>query len=222
VAGEAAISAGDQADARHRQGGEASDAALPARPIWVYLAFAFTLLYLVIHLYWALGGTWGLPPLALRDGAVVRAVDWVVCAIMMIGALFVLALRRPIRGRSRSLALLVPIWIGAVVCLSHGVFGFITKALYLSGWHSAVNFPVVPGVSAATAAAKNHLSAVQDLVVFEPCFAIEGALLALAAWQFFRTPIARRRWSWSLLVGVVAIDVFGALLSLAHLHVAIS
>lgn len=111
---------------------------------------------------------------------------------MVIGAVIVLALNHPIGRRVRSWILLVPIWIGAVVCVSHGIYGFATKALYMSGTHGAVNFPVVPGVSAATAAAQNHLSAVQDLVVFEPCFVVEGALLALAAWQFIRTPAGRR------------------------------
>jgi hypothetical protein len=196
--------------------------ALPPRPVWVYLAFAFTLLYMSIHLYWAVGGTWGLPLLALHDKSAVQAVDWVVCVIMVIGAVLVLALNHPIGRRVRSWMLLVPIWIGAVVCVSHGIYGFATKALYLSGRHGAVNFPVVPGVSAATAAAKNHLSAVQDLVVFEPCFVVEGVLLALAAWQFIRTPAGRRKWSMSMIVGIVVIDVFGALLSLGGMHFAIS
>jgi hypothetical protein len=80
----------------------------------------------------------------------------------------------------------------------------------------------VPGVSAATAAAKNDLSAVQDLVVFEPCFVVEGVLLALAAWQFIRTPAGRRTWSMSMIVGIVVIDVFGALLSLGGMRFAIS
>jgi hypothetical protein len=56
---------------------------LPTRPVWVYLAFAFTLLYMSIHLYWAVGGTWGLPLLALHDKSAVQAVDWVVCVIMV-------------------------------------------------------------------------------------------------------------------------------------------
>jgi hypothetical protein len=200
----------------------AEEIILPPRPVWVHLAFVFTLLYMLIHLYWAIGGTWGLPLLAMHDKSAVQAVDWVVCVIMVIGALFVLALNRPIGRRVPSWALLGPIWIGAVVCLSHGIYGFLTKALYLSGHHGAVNFPVVAGVSAATAAAKNHLSAVQDVLVFEPCFAIEGALLALAAWQFQRTQAGRRRWAWSLVVGIVVIDVFGALLSLGGMHFAIS
>jgi hypothetical protein len=37
-----------------------------------------------------------------------------------------------------------------------------------------------------------------------------------------RSPAGRRSWSMSMTVGVVVIDLFGALLSLAGMHVAIS
>ena len=195
---------------------------LPPRPMWVGLAFAFTLLYLALHLYWALGGSWGLPLLAMHDPGAVQAVNWVVCAVMLIGALFVLALHRPVGRRVPAWMVLLPIWLGAVVCVSHAIFGFVTKALYLGGVHGAVKFPVVPGVSAATAAAQNHLSAVQDLAVFEPSFLLQGGLIAMAAWHFIRTPAGRRRWSTSVMVGIIVIDAFGALLSLTGKHFAIS
>ncbi|AJE43573.1 hypothetical protein [Streptomyces nodosus] len=62
----------------------------------------------------------------------------------------------------------------------------------------------------------------QDLLVFEPCFLVQGVVLALAAWQFIRTGDGRRRWWTSLVVGVLVIDVFGALLSLAGMRFAVS
>ena len=195
---------------------------LPPRPVLVHLAFAFTLVYTAIHVYWAVGGTWGLPPAALANRSAVQAANWFVSAIMVFGAFFVLALNHAISRRVPAWIVLVPIWIGAVVCVSHSIFGFVTKALYLSGVHGAVDFPTVRGVSPATAAEKNHLAVVQDLVVFEPCFLVLGVLLALAAWQFIRTPVGRRTWSVSIVVGVALIDVFGAVLSLAGTHVAIS
>lgn len=197
-------------------------AELPPRPVWVHLAFVFTILFMLLHVYWAVGGTWGLPLLAKHDKSAVQAVNWVVSAIMVFGAVFVLALKRRTGGRLRAWVLLVPIWTAAVVCISHAFYGFFTKALYLSGRHGAVDFPVVPGVGAAEAAEANHLSAVQDLLVFEPCFLVQGVVLALAAWQFIRTGAGRRRWWTSLVVGVLVIDVFGALLSLAGMRFAVS
>lgn len=199
-----------------------SEISTRVRPLWIDVAFVFTLLFTAVHLYWALGGPWGLPLLAVHEKAAVEAVNWAVTVIMVIGASVILGLKHRLARRLPSWVLLGPIWAGAAVCISHSIYGFITKGLYLGGVHSAVDFPVVPGVSAATAAGKNHLSAVQDLLVFEPCFLIEGVLLAVAAWQFLRTPAGRRRWWVSLTVGVLAIDVFGTLLSLGGMHFAIS
>ncbi len=195
---------------------------LPPRPELVHVAVAFTILFTALHLYWAVGGSWGLPLAAQQDEALTKLANWVVSVVMLVGAVWVLALNHPVGRRVPAWVLLVPVWVGAVVCASHAVFGLVTKSLYLSGYHGAVDFPVVPGVGTAEAAGANHLAAVQDLLVFEPCFLVQGLVLALAAWQFVRTPDGRRRWSMSLAVGIVVVDVFGALLSLGDLHVAIS
>jgi hypothetical protein len=189
------------------------------RPGWVSAAFGFTLLFASVHLYWAVGGTWGLPLAAVREQPVVRAANWVVVVIMLIGAGFVLALTS---RRVPAWILLVPIGIGAVVCVSHGLFGLATKALYLGGQQGAVDFPVVAGVDPATAAARDHLSAVQDLAVFEPCFLLQGVLLALAAGQSIGTRAGRRAWWLTVVAGTVAIDAFGAVLALGGRHFAIS
>jgi hypothetical protein len=47
-------------------------------------------------------------------------------------------------------------------------------------------------------------------------------LLALAAWQFIRTPACRRKWSMSTVAGAAAIVVFGTLLSLGDMHFVIA
>ena len=199
---------------------ESGIAGLP-RSIWIRAAFVFTILFMALHVYWAVGGTWGLPPATLGREAEVQAANWVVSAIMLIGALYILALDRPISRKIPSWLLLPPIWIGAVVCLSHGVFGLATKALYLSGRHGAVNFPDLPGRSEAEVAGSNRLAAWHDLLVFEPCFILQGALLALAAWHFIRGPAARRRWSMSIVAGTAAIDILGTALTLVGTHISI-
>jgi hypothetical protein len=212
------LSAGD-----HRASGAPEPVVvMPPRPSWVHAAFAFTLAFMLLHLYWAVGGTWGLPLMETSSMPAVQAANWAVSVIEVAGAVVILSLNYPVSRRVPAWTLLVPLWIAAVVCLSHAVYGFVTKGLYLGGWHGAVDFPSVPGVSAATAAERHHLSAVQDLVVFEPCFLLQGALIALAAWQFVRTPARRRAWTMSVIVGSVVIAVFGALLSLRDMHVAVS
>lgn len=197
------------------------EAVLSPRPIWVHMAFWFTLIFMALHLYWAVGGTWGLPPAAALRPSETQAANWVVSAIEVIGALWVLALLHPAARRVPSWLLLSPLWIAAAVCVSHAVFGVITKSLYLGGVHEAVDFPAVPELSAAEAADANHLSAVHDLLVFEPCFLIQGVVLAMAAWQYIRTPSGRRLWNWSLVAAVVLIAFFGAVLSFVDAKAAI-
>jgi uncharacterized protein DUF3995 len=193
-----------------------------SRPVWAYSAFWFTVAFIPIHVYWAMGGTFCLPAAALIPASkpAVQLANWGVAVLLATGAAVVLALARP-AGRVHPAPLLAPIWIGSVVCVSHAVFGVITKGLYLSGVHGAVNFPALPGASAATAAAANHTAAVLDLAVFEPWFLIEGILLLLVGRQFLPTLTARRRWILSVIIGTALIDVFGTLLAVSKLHFAV-
>jgi len=141
---------------------------------------------------------------------------------MVIGLAFIFSLKRPLGRRIPAPLLLVPLWIGSVVCISHGLYGLVSKALYLGGVHTAVHFPVVRGVSAATAATQNHLAAMQDVAVFEPCFIILGILLCLAVWQFLSTPITRRRWLVTIIWGVLVIDLLGLVLWLGNWQLAVA
>ncbi|MEW1685999.1 DUF3995 domain-containing protein [Streptomyces sp. NPDC093594] len=176
---------------------------------------------MAFHLYWAVGGTWGLPPAAALRPTETQAANWLVSAIEVIGALWVLTLLHPAARRVPSWLLLSPLWIAAAVCVSHAVFGIITKSLYLGGVHEAVDFPTVPELSASEMADANHLAAVHDLLVFEPCFLIQGVVLAMAARQYLRTPAHRRLWTWTLVVAVALITLFGAVLAFADAKVAI-
>ena len=133
----------------------------PSRPVWAYWAFWVTVAFIPIHVYWAMGGTFWLPAAALipANKPAVQVANWGVSVLLAIGAAIVLALARPVGLRVHPALLLAPIWIGSVVCVSHAVFGIITKSLYLGGLDGAVNVPALPGASAATAAAANHTSA---------------------------------------------------------------
>jgi hypothetical protein len=193
--------------------------------LWAYSAFCFTVAYIPIHLYWALGGTFWLPDGGLLDKPTETAVevsDWGVCVLLSIGAIALLLLTRPAGRRIHPAVLLMPLWIGAVVCGSHAVYGFITKGLYASGVHSAVHFPALSGVSAAAATSADNSSTVLDLAVFEPWFLIEGVLLTMAVYEFLPTQSARRRWLLAVGAGVVLIDMFGALLALGNMRLALS
>jgi len=186
-------------------------------PLAAHLAALAALAGIPIHLYWAAGGTWGLPGgAAAADLPGVRATNLAVSILLACAAVFLYGLTRPWSRRPPALLMLAPVWGGAVVCLSHGLFGMTTKSLYASGVQSAVAWP-----GHLTAAQKN-LAALYDLGLFEPWFLIQGLLLALAGHRFACTAAGRRRWTLSLAAGIVLIDAFGVALAVTHHRFAVS
>jgi hypothetical protein len=182
-----------------------------------YLAALAALSGIPVHLYWTLGGTWGLPGgAAAADLPGLRVTNVAVSVLLACGAAFLYGLTRPWSHRPPALLMLAPVWAGAVVCISHGLFGIVTKGLYAAGMRSAVNWP-----GHLTAAQKN-LAALHDLAVFEPWFLIQGLLLALAGHWFARTATRRRRWTLSLAAGIVLVGAFGIALAVTHHRFAMS
>jgi hypothetical protein len=186
-------------------------------PLMVYLAALAALAGIPIHLYWALGGTWGLPGGATTAGLPgLHATNAIVSVLLAVGAALVLGLSTPWARRPPALVVLTPLWLGSVVSVSHGLYGLVTKGLYVAGAHSAVSWP-----EPLTAAQKNH-AALLDLGVFEPWFLIQGFLLLFAGRWFARTAAGRRWWMRSLIAGVVLADAFGIALAVTHKHFAVS
>jgi hypothetical protein len=205
--------------ARMPDGKTPSAGSWPRRgPLIVYLAALAALAAIPIHLYWALGGTWGLPGGAATAGLPgIRATNVAVSVLLACGAAFLFGLTRPWSRRPPSFLMLVSVWASSVVCISHGLFGIVTKALYAAGVHAAVSWPE----HHLTAAQKN-LAALHDLAVFEPWFLIQGLLLALVGHWFARTAAGRRWWTLSLAAGIVLVDAFGIVLAVTHHHFAVS
>ena len=186
-------------------------------PLMVYLAALVALAGIPVHLYWALGGTWGLPGRAATAGLPgLHATNAIVSVLLAAGAALVFGLSRPWARRPPALVMLAPLWLGSVVSVSHGLYGMVTKGLYVAGAHSAVSYP-----EPLTAAQKNH-AALLDLGVFEPWFLIQGLLLLFAGRWFAHTAAGRRWWTLSLIAGVVLVDAFGIALAVAHQHFAMS
>jgi hypothetical protein len=116
-----------------------------------------------------------------------------------------------LRGEGRVLpaALSTAMGTGAAVCLSHAVFGFATKALFLAGYDT-VRYP---DIGDGWSAAEKHAAAVLDVAAFEPWFLLEGVVLALAGWQYLRTARHRRRWVGTLASGTLLLVLFGVVLA---------
>jgi Protein of unknown function (DUF3995) len=192
-------------------------AASQSGPTIAHLAALAAVAGIPVHLYWALGGTWGYPggtATATMPG--LRAVNLVVSVLLACGAVYLYEFTRPWARRPPALLVLAPVWAAAAVCVSHGLFGIATKGLYLAGLKSAVNWPE----HGLTAGQKN-LAALHDLAIFEPWFLVLGFLLALAG-RWFAGPAVSRRWTLSLVAAIVLIDAFGAALALTHHRFAVS
>jgi uncharacterized membrane protein YhhN len=112
--------------------------------------------------------------------------------------------------------MLARVWAGAVVCISHGLYGIGSKSLYAAGIHAAVSWPE-HGLTAA-----ENLAVLHDLGILEPWFLIQGLLLALAGHWFARTPTRRRRWTLSLTAGIIVVGAFGIALAVTHHRFAVS
>ena len=187
-------------------------------PLTAYLAALAAVAGIPVHLYWALGGTWGFPGgTTTASQAGLRAANLVVSVLLACGAVYVYGLIRPWARHPPALLVLAPVWAAAVVCVSHGLFGIATKGLYLAGLKSAVSWPE-PGLTAG----QKNLAALHDLAIFEPWFLVLGLLLALAG-RWFAGPAPRRhRWMLSLVAAIVLIDAFGVALAVTHHRFAVS
>jgi hypothetical protein len=203
---------------------------LPPSPFLARMAAVVTLVNVPIHLVWALGGTWLLPGgddvAALPQ---IRLANGVVCVVLVLGAAALLLLGGPwsrpasgstaLHGGGRVLPglLLTAIGAGAAVCLSHAIYGFVSKALFLAGY-DVVRFP---DLGDGWSAAQQHTAAVLDVALFEPWFLLEGVALALAGWQYLRTARGRRRWVVAMSGATAVLVVFGVLLAVTGSRVAI-
>ena len=186
-------------------------------PLVVYLAALVAVAGIPIHLYWALGGTWGLPGgAATADLPGLHATNAIVSVLLAVGAAWLFGLTRPWARRPPTAVMLAPLWLGSVVCISHGLYGLATKGLYAAGVHSAVSWPE------PLTAAQQNLAALRDLAVFEPWFLVQGLLLAFAGRWFARTATGRRRWTLSSITGTVLAVAFGTALTVARRHFAVS
>ena len=155
---------------------------------WPAALCAWSLLYMLPHLYWALGGD-ALLFMVKQSAAEMddwRAINWaasvVLTAAALVGPALIWSSARP-RLRVAMLAACIG---GAAIAGSHGAFGIIYRALSLAG---------VTDIDGASFDASRHEWALWDLFVFEPWFLIEGGLFIAAGATAFTTMQTRKRWT---------------------------
>jgi hypothetical protein len=149
---------------------------------------AWSLLYLLPHLYWALGGD-ALLFMVKQTAAEMdqwRAINWaasvVLTAAALLGPALVWCASRP-RVRLMTLA---ACGAGAAIAASHGAFGIVYRALNVAG---------LTDIDGAAFDASSHEWALWDLFVFEPWFLVEGLLFIAAGSAVLTTTHTRRRWT---------------------------
>jgi hypothetical protein len=162
--------------------------ALPAAG-WALAAWSIA--YLLPHLYWGLGGEAGLSIVkpSARELAQWQEINLVASGVLVLPALIGLGLVRHPSRRRMATSLRLASWAGAAIAGGHGLFGIAYRALNLMG---AIDLD-----------GDSRRFAVWDLVLFEPWFLIEGVLFVAVGWASLSAPGAQRRWLLGCAAGVL-------------------
>lgn len=149
-----------------------------SRTAWAgYAAFAWALLFAIVHLYWALGGTVGLPPgLSVDMNPALFVIDVVAVPLSVIGALLALSLVQPWGRRFPRRLLLACGWGVCALLIVHSV-------------------PTLVGGTLAMGLRDFNPSVLErwSLFVYEPWFFTGGILYGAAAWHYTRRSHTGRR-----------------------------
>lgn len=156
--------------------------------------------YACYRAYYAAGGRFGLIGTPVSD-AQFRAINAVGAAIILFAAVLpLLGLRiRPLR---RALPVLG--WIGAVGCCMHAVVDGILRVLSVTG----VQPTQLP--SSSWLSFDRHAADLQDLLLNEPWFLVEGLLWAALSLSLVRAG-RRRPWLLSAVAACLVLSVIGVL-----------
>jgi hypothetical protein len=169
-----------------------------------YAVFAWSIAYMLPHLYWALGGTIGLSLLKPSVAALPQwqLINWAATVILTAAGLLGIALaflkRRGILGWS----LLGVALAGCAIATSHGIFGIIYRMMQIAG---AIELESGPFNN------EEHTYVLWDLLLFEPWFVIEGLLLGILGWHYLNSPRRRQLWLLLCTLGIIAGMITGLL-----------
>ncbi|MCJ8010414.1 DUF3995 domain-containing protein [Paenibacillus sp. KQZ6P-2] len=154
-----------------------------AKSHWAaYAAAIWSVLYIPPHVYFALGGTIGVPGTMTEKFEPVWALtNWGASFALLLAGLLALGLARPMEQKMVRLALLVVSWCACLIPILHASYGFVTKGLYLLGV-----LPIHFFDFSLWETVDIGMFMMLDLLLFEPWFLVEGILFGLAIWQFHR------------------------------------
>jgi hypothetical protein len=165
---------------------------------------AWSVLYVIPHAYWALGGERGF--FLLRPSAVSidewETINAVASVVLLSPVIIAFGLRRfRADGRAR-IVLLGAALIGASIATAHGLYGILYRVLNLTG---------IIEIDGQRATVADHPWVLWDLVIFEPWFLIEGILFLAAGWTAATTDPIRRRWLLACTAAITLATLSGVL-----------
>ena len=141
-------------------------------PGWAaYAASAWALMFAAVHLYWALGGTVGLPKgISVDMNPALFVIDVLAVPLCVVGALLALSLVRPWGWLFPRRLLLASAWAVCALLIVHSAPTLVEGGLVVTGLHDA------------------ELSVLDrwSLFVYEPWFFMGGVLYGAAAWGYGR------------------------------------
>jgi hypothetical protein len=160
------------------------------------------MLYAAYRAYYALGGTVGMfgTPVSMSQW---RLINGVGAAIILILAVLPVATLPLWQSRQARLVLLALCWVIAVGCVMHALVDATARILSLAGMLH-IDFPFF-------ASFDRRESDLQDLLLNEPWFLVEGLLWGTLGWFRLASVRSRRLWVASGLVVTVTLTVIGVL-----------
>src|ERR687898_1420374 len=170
-----------------------------------YGACGWALLYAAYRGYYALGGTVGMfgTPVSMSQWRLINAEG---AAIILIGAVLPVATLPLWQRRQARLVLLALCWVIAVGCVMHALVDATARNLSLAGMLH-MDFPFFASID-------RRESDLQDLLLNEPWFLVEGLLWGTLGWLMLASARSRRLWVASGLVATVILTVIGVLSTL--------
>jgi hypothetical protein len=167
-----------------------------------YAACGWALLYAAYRGYYALGGTVGMfgTPVAMSQWRLINAVG---AAIIFILAVLPVATLPLWQRRQVRLVLLALCWVIAVGCVMHALVDATARILSLAGVLH-MDFPFFASINRREAD-------LQDLLLNEPWFLVEGLLWGVLGWLRLESVRSRLLWVASGVVATLALMVIGVL-----------
>jgi hypothetical protein len=169
-----------------------------------YAVFIWSIAYMLPHLYWALGGTFGLSLLkpSVLELPQWEMINWVASVFLTAAGFLGIAFIYLRKRGFLSWFLLFIALTGCSLATSHGVYGIINRILQIAG---------VAELESGPFNVNEHAYVVWDLILFEPWFMIEGILLGLSGWYYLDKLSHRRIWMMLCTVGIITGLITGLL-----------